>query len=349
MLPALAVADQFKRQDPDTAFYFAATADSIEEELITRAGYRPELVRAAPLRGGSISRWPRGLAIVPAALADATALVRRINPDVAIGTGGYLSGGILLAAARRGVPTVLIELNVRPGLANRFLSPFVDIAAVAWPATAASFGSKTVLTGAPVRSELLGIAPCHPTDAMHLLVLGGSLGAPSLNRAISAALPTLMQSCARLTFAHQTGPDGDEVRAAYGRLGVPARVASFFHDVGAEYARADLVITAAGAMTCAELAAVRRPSILVPLSAAGHHQRANAEAMARTGAAVVIDECVLTPDALIEAVGALANHGRRRASMAAAAATLARPAAAEAVAELARKLSETRHEEGVVM
>jgi UDP-N-acetylglucosamine--N-acetylmuramyl-(pentapeptide) pyrophosphoryl-undecaprenol N-acetylglucosamine transferase len=348
VLPALVVADHLKQQEPDAGLHFAATADGFEHALIRRAGFRPDVVRAAPVRGGSIFRWPRGLASAPAALTDASALVRRIQPDVVIGTGGYLSGGVLFAAAREGIPTLLIELNVLPGLANRWATPFVDLAAVAWPATAAAFGSRTVVTGAPVRAGLFGIERRSAHGAPHVLVLGGSLGAPPVNRAVAAALPALARSFPHVTYAHQTGAsDEARVRAEYERAGVPARVASFFHDVVAEYARADLVIAAAGGMTCAELAAAGRPAVLIPLAAAGRHQRANAAAMDRAGAAVVIDESALTPEALINAIAAIVPGDRRRASMAAAAAALARPGAAEAVSDLARQLAGVRKAEGV--
>src|SRR5712671_6768217 len=125
--PALAVARCLQQHQSDAQIVFAATADGLERGLIARAGYRFEVVRAAPLRGGSILRWIRGFTALPAGLVDASRLVRRIAPDFVIGTGGYLSGPILFAAARGGVPTVLVETNVIPGLANRWLSPFVDV------------------------------------------------------------------------------------------------------------------------------------------------------------------------------------------------------------------------------
>jgi UDP-N-acetylglucosamine--N-acetylmuramyl-(pentapeptide) pyrophosphoryl-undecaprenol N-acetylglucosamine transferase len=173
-------------------------------------------------------------------------------------------------------------------------------------------------------------------------VLGGSRGAPPVNRAVVAALPALARSIARLTCAHQTGDAGEDVRAAYERAGVPARVAGFFDDIGTEYARADLVITAAGGMTCAELATAGRPAVLIPLAAAGRHQRPNADAMARGGAAVLIDERKLTPEALVDAVVALVGDDQRRASMAAAALALARPGAAGMLCELVRRLAHRR-------
>lgn len=337
--PAIAVAARLRQRDPRTEVFFAATADGFERELIARAGYVPQIVRAAPLRGGSPLRWLRGCAVLPAAFADARALVRKLSPDIVIGVGGYLSAAVVLAASTRRIATLIIEPNVLPGLANRCLSPFADAVAVAWPETAAALGREAAVTGNPVRAELLGLAGPSDDGPLHLLVLGGSDGSRAVNRAMAGALEDLRRLGRPITVAHQTGRvDLDFVRRVYDRSSLAAYVEPFFDDIGCEYARAHLVVAAAGATTCAELAAVGRASVLVPLANAGHHQRENARAIAQAGAALVIDERVLTPAALAAQVTMFVADRARRQAMAKAAIAAARPAAADEVTDLALRL-----------
>jgi UDP-N-acetylglucosamine--N-acetylmuramyl-(pentapeptide) pyrophosphoryl-undecaprenol N-acetylglucosamine transferase len=336
--PALTIAAAMTARCPDVRCTFVATADGLERQLIPRAGYSIEIVRAAPVRGGGCVRWCTGAVALPAAFRDAAATIRRISPDAVIGVGGYLSAAIVMTAARVGVPTLIVEPNVLPGLANRCLAPFVDAAAVTWRETAAALG-RAQLTGTPIRRALFEIEPpAFRTDRIRILVLGGTQGAPALNRAVAGALPHLMRPRGRFTIAHQTGR-GSRSHDAATIVSGDTRVAPFFDDIVSEYAQADLVVTAAGATTCAELAAARRPSILIPLGVAGHHQRANAHAMADAGAAMVIDERALTPDVLAAAIRMLADDPDRRTAMAAAAARLARPFATQMVADLALQLA----------
>ena len=337
--PALAIAAELKRRQASTQVFFASTRHGFERELILRAGYTPEIVRAAALRGGSPITAARGLTVFPAALADALTLVRRLSPDLTIGVGGYLSGAIVLAAALQRRPTLIVEPNVCPGLANRCLAPLVDAVAVASAATIPRIGRKATLTGNPVRARLFEVGPRHADGTLNLLVVGGTQGAHALNRALGEALPALGSSAA-LTIAHQTGrADLEVVREVYRRVPVAARVEAFFDDIAGEYEQADLVVAAAGATTCAELAAVGRASILIPLAAAGHHQRENARAMERAGAAIVIDERQLSAAGLVEQIVGLLRDGDRRRAMAAAAARVAHPEAARSVVDLGYELA----------
>jgi UDP-N-acetylglucosamine--N-acetylmuramyl-(pentapeptide) pyrophosphoryl-undecaprenol N-acetylglucosamine transferase len=338
--PALAVAHNLRQQCPDACVHFAATDVGYERRFIAAAGYPTHIVRAAPFRGGSWARWITGGAALPTAFVDAAALIRDVSPDAVVGTGGYLSAAILLTAAQRGVPTLIIEPNVRPGVANRCLAPFVDVAAVAWPATAAALGRRARVVGNPVRPALFELKPRAFDQSFNVLVLGGTHGSAALNRAIAGALPILSRERTRLTIAHQTGHrQGAGVRSSADMDGVIVRAATFFDDIASEYAWADLVVSTAGATTCAELAATGRPAILIPLAVAGHHQRANADAMAGAGAGVVIDESVLTPATLAEAILTLVRDRERRHALATNARRLARPRAAQIVASLVLQLA----------
>ena len=168
-----------------------------------------------------------------------------------------------------------------------------------------------------------------------MFVLGGSAGAHRLNVTAPAALADLSRSRPGLRVVHQTGvADADTVRAAYAAAGVPARVTPFIDDMGETYAAADLVICRAGAITLAELTVLGKPSILIPYPfAADDHQRANAEALVQAGAAVMVLDRALTPEALAQTIAGLWGDDGRLAGMARAAARMGRPEATAAVVE----------------
>jgi len=332
--PGLAVAGELRRKRPDAEITFVGTARDLERDLAGRAGYPVEIVRVEPLRGGSWLRRLKAVAALPGAMVDAVRLLRRLDPRVAMGVGGYLSGPLLLAAWWRGIPSLLLEPNVIPGLANRWLAPFVDLAAVGWRETADFYGSRGLVTGPPVRPEIAAVPAREPGPEMAVLLFGGSQGSRVLNRAMTAALPRLAGAGDRLVIVHQTGEaDLEEVRTAYRAAGVEARIEPYLHDMGGAYAACDLVVGRAGAATCAEVAVAGRPAVLVPLPLAGDHQSANAAALERAGAAVVIPQERLDGERLAGQILALLGDPRRRARMMRAARGLARPDAAARIAE----------------
>jgi UDP-N-acetylglucosamine--N-acetylmuramyl-(pentapeptide) pyrophosphoryl-undecaprenol N-acetylglucosamine transferase len=261
-------------------------------------------------------------------------LLRVLQPALVVGVGGYASVAVVLAAWLRRIPTVLLEQNVVPGAANRVLAFARRICLGFAEAASRLPPGKTVHTGNPLRASVLRAAPAARDGSLGLLVFGGSAGAHHLNEATVAALRDLDPRPA-LRVTHQTGPsDVDAVRAGYAALGVAARVEPFITDMGAAYAAADLVVSRAGAMSCAEITAVGLPAILVPYPhAADDHQRLNAEVLVRAGAAEMILDRDLTPARLAAALRTLADDSTRRATMAAQARTLGRPDAAAAVAD----------------
>jgi UDP-N-acetylglucosamine--N-acetylmuramyl-(pentapeptide) pyrophosphoryl-undecaprenol N-acetylglucosamine transferase len=244
------------------------------------------------------------------------------------------------------VPTLILEPNATPGLANRWLSPFVDAAALAWEETKTFFGPKSFVSGNPVR-EVITRVPPRPVGAdLSLLVFGGSQGSRILNRAVVAALPQLTAVKDRLKVTHQTGEaDLESVRSAYRQSGFRARVEPYLDAMEKEYADCDLVICRAGATTCAELAAAGRASLLVPLALAGGHQRDNAEMMVREGAARMLEEETLTGESLARTILELLDAPERRQSMAECARRLARPDAAKIIVERILQLAGLREGE----
>lgn len=234
------------------------------------------------------------------AILDAAREIRRFKPDVLVGVGGYGTVPPVIAAKALGVPFVLLEQNVRPGKANRFLAAAARRIYVQWPEAKHAFpgcGAKTLFTGSPLRDFLRPVAREAalarfglPADRPTVAVVGGSQGAEALNR---GALAGLDGNAGDLQLIHVTGtgPQAESVRAAYAAKGARAEVREFVQEMDLLYSAADLIVSRAGAMAIAEIAAFGVPSVLVPIArSAGDHQRENARAAARSGGAILMEE-----------------------------------------------------------
>ena len=244
-------------------------------------------------------------------------IIRDFKPSFVIGVGGYSAGPFCLAARLMGVPTAIHEQNSYPGLTNRLLARVVDHIFISFAESAPYFKKqKSVLTGNPVRRELL--APPQDSlpqkDRFTVLVVGGSQGARAINEAFVKAYGILRNSGKEIDFIHQTGSqDHRRVMEEYRALGFEgkpfeARVCPFIEDMAAAYHRADMVVSRAGATTLFELAALGKPSILIPYPyAANGHQETNARSLARSGGAEMILQEDLTAEGLANTLSDL--HG----------------------------------------
>lgn len=341
LFPALAVARELRERHAAAAIEFIGAARGLEVRLVPQSGFP---LRTLPLSGLKRRSVP-GRVAAGAAAAWAVArcalwfLSRR--PALVIGVGGYASGPAVLAAWLLRVPTMLMEQNHFPGATNRWLAPRAAAVCVPSEAAKARLSGIGIVTGNPVRKEFSAIGPPPGGARLSLLVFGGSRGARSINRAIVEALPTLAGLTPPPCIVHQTGADEhDTVREAFAsHPGLDGDVRPFIDDMPARLAAADLVVCRAGATTLSELAAAGRPAILVPFPfAADDHQRANAEAVRDAGAAVVVEDRDLTGARCAGEIAALAADPARRARMAAAARTLAKPNATAAIADVADAL-----------
>lgn len=329
---------------PDAHVAFVGTAAGIEARVIPREGFTLDLIRAAGLKGKSFKALAHGMALLPLGGLDAWQVISRRRPSAVVGVGGYSSGPVVLLAALRGVPTLLMEQNVVPGLTNRLLAPVVDAAAVTYEDSVRFFGSKALVAGNPVRPEFLehatpgghGEGDGIPSpDPPRVLVFGGSQGSHAINMAMIEAAARLAGGSPRVRLVHQTGDrDLAVVRDGYARAGLQARVEPFLYEMDREMRGADLVVCRAGATTLAELAASGKASILIPLpTATDDHQRRNAAALVAQGAAVMVEERALTGDRLASEILGLAGDSERREAIGAAVQRLARPNAATVIAE----------------
>ncbi len=293
------------------------------------------------------SRNPMALAQTAATLGlgiyQAWRLIGRLRPAAVIGFGGYPSVPPVLAAVWRGVPTIVHDANAVIGRANRFLAPRVTAIATTFPGTfqdASSLAAKATLTGNPVRSSVIAAAAMPyvvPSDVFRLVVFGGSQGARVMADIVPPAIARLEPRLRSRLYIVQQAREEDlaRVRQTYASIPVAAEVAPFFSDLPARIAASHLIVARSGASTVAELAAIGRPSILVPLPhAIDQDQFANAGVLDRAGGAIRLVQEAFTPERLTGEIAALAGAPQRLTAMAAAARSLGRLDAAARLADL---------------
>lgn len=337
VIPALAIGQQLQKQY-GAEVLFVGTARGIENRLVPAAGFPLRLVEVGGLKNVSLATRLRTFVDLPRAVLDAWRLLSEFRPDVVIGVGGYASGPAMLAAILRKIPTLVFEPNVVPGFANRAVARFVSAAAFHFEETKKYFGRGAV-TGVPVR-EAFFQADNSPTNPS-LLIFGGSQGAHAINQVVMQSAPDLLARVRGLRIVHQTGEgDYNDAQAAYAKLGGSVEVHRFIDDMPSYFARASLLVCRSGASTVAEVTAAGKPAVMVPFPrAADNHQKRNAEALQRAGAAVMLEETQLDRDSLVETVAALLGDESRLNTMGDAARKLSHPNAARDIAEMAAKLA----------
>jgi len=334
VFPMIAVAEAVKALAPDVRLVFVGTLRGLEARAVPERGYELELMRVLPLRGGGLAGFLRGVGRAALSLPEGRALVRRLAPAAVLSVGGYAAGPVSLAAWSLGVPLALLEPNSVMGLTNRWVAPLAARGYVAFAAAERHFRrGRALRLGVPLRPGFAPVPYTRAGGALKLLVLGGSQGAKALNEAVPRAVAELGS---RLEVVHQCGPaHADAVRALYAEVGLAerVRVVPFIDDMPAALAASELVVGRAGAGALSELCAIGRPSLLVPYPfAADDHQRVNAEALVRAGAAVCVLNAEATPARLAQEIAALARDGARLQAMAARAREAGRPGAARDIA-----------------
>lgn len=332
VFPLVAVADALQKLRPSLKPVFVGTERGMETKFVPERGYELELLRVLPIRGGGVSGALRGAARAAALLPESRALLRRHAPVGVFSVGGYAAGPVSAAARTLGIPLALLEPNSIIGLANWLIAPFVQRAYTAFEITDANFAPHVVRRlGVPLRAGFQAAPYGLRAPRVRVLVLGGSQGAKALNEVLPGALARVE---ATLDITHQCGRAHlDDVQKRYAELGVRARVVPFIEDMQGALADADLVMSRSGAGAVSEIAAVGRPSLLIPYPfASGDHQRVNAESLQKQGAAVCVVNAEATENRLVAEITALVGDAARLEKMAAAARSAGRPNAATAVA-----------------
>jgi UDP-N-acetylglucosamine--N-acetylmuramyl-(pentapeptide) pyrophosphoryl-undecaprenol N-acetylglucosamine transferase len=309
------------------------------------------VVASATLRGRDPVSLVRTAGSLGRGFAQAWALIGRLKPAAVIGFGGYPTVPPVLAASWRGVPSLIHDANAVIGRANKFLAPRVAAIATTFPdmfGNAPSLAAKATLTGNPVRAAVVAAAATpYPAanDPLRLLIFGGSQGARVMSDIVPAAIGLLDPGLrTRLAIVQQArDEDLGRVREAYAKLAAKAEVAPFFADLPALIAASHLIVARSGASTVAELAAIGRPSILVPLPGAlDQDQFANAGVLERAGGALRLTQDAFTPRRLAAEIAKLAAEPQRLAAMAAAARSIGRLDAADRLADLVLQVAESR-------
>jgi UDP-N-acetylglucosamine--N-acetylmuramyl-(pentapeptide) pyrophosphoryl-undecaprenol N-acetylglucosamine transferase len=339
LYPALAVAEELGRRHPRASIVFVGATRGLEQRLVPSRGYPLRTLSLDGIKGASVTGRLRSAALAGWAVLRCAMWMIRERPDVVIGVGGYASGPAVLAAKLLQISTMVMEQNHFPGATNRWLAPRVDAVCLPSEAARTRIGGRHFVTGNPVRREFFEIGARSAGDPFGLLVFGGSRGARSINRAMCAALDELSRVRPSLSIVHQTGPeDHEHVRTACTSYAGahPIQVGPFFEDMATRFAQADLIVCRAGATTLSELCAAGRPAILVPYPhAADDHQSHNAETLRQAGAAVVLRDADLDGPVLVRTVADLAGDTDRLRAMSRAARALARPDAAQRIADVA--------------
>ncbi len=348
LFPAQALADALLRRG--VTIDLATDTRAAHFKFPARAVH---VIPSATLRGRNPFSLARTGALLTLGIAKAWALLGRVRPAVVVGFGGYPTVPPLFAASLRGIPTLLHEQNGVMGRANRLLAPRVTTIATGFRTLARldpRLQEKVTFTGNPVRREVIAAAATlyaapEANGKLHLLVFGGSQGARVMAEIVPAAIERMSANLrARLVLVQQArAEDLDAVRGAYARLGVVAETAPFFADLPARMAAAHLIVSRSGASTVAELSAIGRPAILVPLPhALDQDQFANAGVLAEAGGALRIEQRDFTPARLATEIAALAGEPGRLAGMAQAAKSAGSIDAAERLAALVMKVAGDR-------
>jgi len=342
VFPAVAVADALRRAEPEVELLFIGGAGGFEARAAVQAGIP---FRAIPARGLLGSRWLSRPAILWTTLRGILAslsIMRRFQPDVLFATGGYVSGAVAVAGWLLRRPLVLHEQNSIPGLTNRLLSRIAREVHLNTPAARVHFPRRDHLrlSGNPIRRTVLQGEAARGEQLFRLergrrtvLVLGGSQGARSINRAAVGAIERLAGR-RDLQFLLQTGPrDQRWAQQQLRGVDLPVAVRAFIDEMGDAYSVADLVVARAGAMTLAEITARGKAAILIPFPYATHnHQESNARWLVEAGAAVMILDRALDGETLAAQIAKLIDTPRKLREMSHHALRLARPSAAEKIA-----------------
>lgn len=337
LFPGIAIAEAFMEREKGNEVLFLGTEKGIEARVLADGRFPLKMIHAMPIQGRSIVEKGKALWALPKSFGEAVSVLKAFQPQLVLGVGGYASGPGVLAAAFLGIKRAIQEQNVIPGMTNRFLKRFSHRIFVSFEETKGYFPEKkTVLTGNPIRKEILRSALSRERgDRFTLLIFGGSAGARRINRAMIEALPLLQGMKSSLRFIHQTGKeDWEIVSKAYKEKGFEAEVTPFIKEMAHYYRRADLVVCRSGASTVAELAVCGKAAILIPYPYAAHqHQLINAQKLVDRGAARLIVDEALNGPVLSEMIRELYHHPEERERMEIAIRNIGRPRAAEEIVD----------------
>lgn len=302
IFPALSVIKELRKIGGNVSVFFIGSGSKIEKMLLESEPVVYEKIDVYPIMGMGFKAL-KSILHLPFALSDALEKLERIKPHCILGMGGYSSGPIILAGWLKGISTFIHEQNYEPGLTNRILKVFVRKVFYSFRESGKFFGKKGVYTGNPVRDEFFGIKK-EKSEYFTILVFGGSQGSSVLNEAFLKAIPEIKEKIEKLRVFHSTGEnDYEKVIEEYKKFNFAWDVKPFLDNIWEYFAKADILVTRAGASTIFEILSAGKASILIPFArSAGSHQLKNAMELKRKGVAEVVLENELSGKTLAEKI-----------------------------------------------
>ncbi len=325
--PALAIASIVEQHEPNSEILYAGTPFGMEAKLVPQANYNFEPIKVTgfqrKLTLKNIGRNFKTLAYLTTAGHRAKEIISNFNPDVVVGTGGYVCGPVVQKASQMGIPTAIHEQNAYPGMTNKILSKQVNKVMLTVKEAMDYFDSNIdyVVTGLPVRSQLMNKSKAQARkelgfdDSFTILSFGGSLGAGCINETMAEVIKWSRSSGVKINHIHGYGGMGRESfpkamkDANIDLIGDGIRITEYINDMDTCLSACDLVVCRSGASTLAEIEAVGRASILIPSpNVAGNHQYYNAMVLGNAGAGIVIEQKDVTPNKMIEYIKDLSTN-----------------------------------------
>ena len=338
--PALALIERLKQVEPDTEVLYVGTTRGLENKIVPDAGIKLETMQMQGFkRSLSLDNF-KTVYLFLKSVHHAKKIIRDFKPDVVLGTGGYVSGAVLYAAAKHHVPTVIHEQNSVVGVTNKFLSRYVDQIAIAFEAARSQFpAAKVTMVGNPRAQQVAaqthsdfswteyGLKDEVPT----LMIFGGSQGAPKINQTVVDAIPEFNKRDYQVLFATgQKRYEHVKEQLKDVKLGDNVKAVPYIKDMPAKMPKVAALVSRAGATTIAEVTALGGPTILIPSPyVTANHQVKNAQALVRKNAGLMITEDRLDARSLLVQADKIMQNADLRAEMAAAAKKLGKPDAAD--------------------
>ena len=350
--PALGIAQALQRLDASVDIAFIGGSGKLESTLVPQHGFRFLPISVAGFPRHLTLQWFPTLWKAFHGLIQSLRYMKALKPDIVIGTGGYVSGPVLLAGLLCKVPIAIQEQNASVGLTNGILARWAEVAYLAMESvrenTPFQHTARIEITGNPIRPAIAAFPRCEETyrrfglhpERKTLFVMGGSQGAQAINEAIGAALPHLAEYADQIQIVHQTGAlEVEKVQLLYDQIlasheGFLYCVKPFFERVEEIYSIADVMVCRAGGMTVAEVTACGIPALFIPLpSQTGNNQVLNAHTVAKAGAAVVLEQGTFTVETLVKNLTQITLDGQTHEQMVSASRSLGKPDASTDIAK----------------
>ncbi|MCX7987960.1 MAG: undecaprenyldiphospho-muramoylpentapeptide beta-N-acetylglucosaminyltransferase [Thermodesulfovibrio sp.] len=348
LFPGVALASFIRTKYPDAEIVFIGTERGLEAKVIPKLGYQLKLISVKGFVGKSLNEKAKAILKLLKSISECKNIINSFSPHIVFGVGGYASLPMVFTAALKKIPTIILEQNTVPGLANKILGKFVDAISITYPETLDYFPKEKVyLTGTPIRREILFGDREKAFEIFNLekgkltlLIFGGSLGARKINKAVTEGLSYLIPLKDKIQIIHQTGePDYEWVAKEYKNFSFKATVLPFIYEMAEAYAIADLIVCRAGASTVAEITALGKASILIPYPyAAYNHQELNARRLLSRGACEMILDRELNGEIISKKINKILTDFQAKKEMEMASLAFGKANAAEKIVEIGESL-----------